>query len=264
MLLQNKTAVIYGAAGAIGQTIARTFAREGARVFITGRNKNAIQALAKEIHASRGFAEAQVVDALDEKAVNDHLQELIKKEGRIDISFNAIGIPQTGVQGIPLTALMPEAYMHPIISYNRSHFITATAAARQMMLQQSGIIFTLTSVPSKLSIPLMGGMSPAWAGLEAMTRTLAGESGAHGVRVVCLRVHGMPETDTITEVFGLHAKGEGFPSHKEYQAVTEQFTLLKRLPKLSELANTAAFIASDKAGIITGTVINLSGGAVVD
>jgi NAD(P)-dependent dehydrogenase (short-subunit alcohol dehydrogenase family) len=264
MLLQNKTAIIYGAAGAIGQTVARTFAHEGARVFITGRNKNTIQALAKKINTSGGFAEAQVVDALDEKAVNDHLQSVIQKEGKIDISFNAIGIKQTGVQGIPLIELSPEAYLQPIVNYSRSHFITATAAARYMIENKSGIIFTLTSVPSKLPLTLMGGMSPMWAGLEALTRTLAGEVGAHGVRVVNLRVHGMPETDTITEVFGLHAKGEGMGSHKDYQQVAEQFTLLHRLPKLSELAETAAFIASDKATAITGTSINISGGAVVD
>ena len=90
------------------------------------------------------------------------------------------------------------------------------------------------------------------------------EIGSYGVRIVCLRSDGIPETDTITEVFGLHAKGAGMGSHKEFQSLMESMTLLKRLPNLHEVANTAVFIASDKASAITGTVINISCGSVVD
>jgi NAD(P)-dependent dehydrogenase (short-subunit alcohol dehydrogenase family) len=107
-------------------------------------------------------------------------------------------------------------------------------------------------------------MAPSWAGIEALTRTLAAETGAQGVRVACLRADGMPETDTITTVFGVHAKGAGMPSNKEFQGLMESFTLLKRLPTLTELANTAVFIASDKASAITGTTINVTCGSVVD
>lgn len=264
MQLKNKTAVIYGAGGAIGQAVARAFAKEGANVFLTGRNTGVIGALAKDIVSKGGFAEAHQVDALDEDAVNNHLKTIIKKEGKIDISFNAIGIPQTGVQGIPLVELSTEAFMHPIISYAKSHFITATAAARSMAAKKSGVILTLTAIPSKLPAPLVGGMAPAWAGIEAFTRTLAGEMGPQRVRVVCLRGDGMPETDTITTVYGLHATGAGMNSHKEFQSLMESMTLLKRLPTLSEIANTAVFIVSDNAGAITGTAINVTCGSVID
>jgi NAD(P)-dependent dehydrogenase (short-subunit alcohol dehydrogenase family) len=264
MQLKNKTAVIYGASGSIGEVVAHAFAREGARVFLTGKNKGAIKKLAEDIVAQDGFAEADEVDALNEQAVNNHLKLVIEKEGKIDISFNAIGIPQTGVQGIPLTELSPESFTLPILSYSKSHFITATAAARQMAAKKSGVILTLTAIPSKLPAPLVGGMAPSWAAIEALTRTLAGELGSHGIRVVCLRADGMPETDTITEVYGLHAKGAGMKSHKEFQGLMESQTLLKRLPKLSELANTAVFIASDNASGITGTSINITCGSVID
>jgi len=264
MQLKNKTAVVYGAGGAIGEAVARAFAKEGANVFLTGKNRHAIESLAKDIVAKGGFAESGQVDALDESAVNDHLKMVIEKEGKIDISFNAIGIPQIGVQGIPLIDLSAEAYTYPILSYSKSHFITATAAARHMAPGKSGVILTLTAIPSKLPAPLVGGMAAAWAGIEALTRTLAGEMGAHGIRVVCLRGDGMPETDTITEVYGLHAKGAGMNSHKEFQGLMEGMTLLKRLPKLSELASTAVFIASDNANAITGTTINVTCGSVID
>lgn len=264
MQLNNKTAVIYGAGGAIGSAVAKTFAGEGARVFITGKNKKAIQALAADIEAAGGFAQAAVVDVLDAQAVGTHLQQVIDREGKIDISFNAAGIGQQGVQGIPLTKLSPEAFMNPVTHYATSHFITATAAARQMTVQNGGVILTLTATPSKRPAPLVGGMASAWACVEALTRILAAEMGAYGVRVACLRADGIPETDTITEVFGLHAKGHGLPSHREFQGLMESFTLLGRLPVLQEVADTAVFLASDKAAAITGTVLNISCGAVID
>jgi NAD(P)-dependent dehydrogenase (short-subunit alcohol dehydrogenase family) len=150
------------------------------------------------------------------------------------------------------------------MSYSKSHFLTARAAGRRMMTKASGVILTLTAVPSHVASPGVGGMAPAWAALEAFTRTLACELGSFGIRVICLRSDGIPETDTITEVFGLHAKGAGMPSHKEFQSLMESMTLLNRLPKLKEVANTAAFMASDQASAITGTVINISCGKIVD
>src|ERR1041384_6142901 len=132
MQLKNKTVVIYGAGGFIGSSVARTFAREGARLFLTGNKKEVVAKLAADITASGGFAVADEVNVLDEHAVNLHLNQVIKQEGKTDISFNAAGIGQAGVQGIPLTGLSPEAFLNPVLHYSRSHFITATAAARQM------------------------------------------------------------------------------------------------------------------------------------
>jgi len=264
MQLRNKTAVIYGASGFIGASIAKAFAREGARVFVTAKNKGAIAALVSEITAVGGVAEAGEVDVLNEQAVKSHLEQVIKREGKIDISLNAAGIGQEGVQGIPLTGLSPEAYVNPVLHYSRSHFITATAAAKQMAAQKKGVIITLTAAPVKLPAPMLGGMAAAWAAVEALTRTLAGEMGGYGVRVACLRADGIPETDTITEVFSLHAKAHGMPSHKEFQGLMESFTLLKRLPNLREVAGAAVFLASDNASAITGTAINVTCGSVID
>src|SRR5262245_27238259 len=102
MLLDNKNAIIYASAGAVGDAVARVFAGEGARVFLTGRSLGAIDTLAKGISAAGGAAETAQVDALDEEAVARHLDAVVDKAGTVDISFNAIGIPQQGMQGIPL------------------------------------------------------------------------------------------------------------------------------------------------------------------
>lgn len=111
MLLENKNAVIYGAGGSVGGAIARAFAREGARVFLTGRNLDAINILAKEISAAGGTAETAQVDALDEDAVASHLDNVVDKAETLDISFNAIGIPQHSMQGIPFTELSVESFI---------------------------------------------------------------------------------------------------------------------------------------------------------
>jgi NADP-dependent 3-hydroxy acid dehydrogenase YdfG len=79
MLLENKTAVIYGAGGAIGGAVARAFAREGAGLFLTGRNVAKVDAVAKEIVAAGGLAEAAQVDALDEKAVAEQLNTVVER-----------------------------------------------------------------------------------------------------------------------------------------------------------------------------------------
>jgi NAD(P)-dependent dehydrogenase (short-subunit alcohol dehydrogenase family) len=260
MLLENKTAVIYAAGGAIGGAVARAFAREGARLFLTGRNVAKVDAVAKEIVAAGGIAETAQVDALDEKAVEEHLNTVVEKAGGVDISFNAIG-PGPAPDRIPLTELAGDAFARPIAFY--TSFITATAAARHMSGQGSGVIVTLTAVPGRMPARLIGGAAPAWAAVEAFSRSLALEVGPAGIRVVCLRSHAIPETPLIEENFATAGQAAGVtPAH--FQAILEQGTLLKRLPTLAEVADTAACIASDRAGAMTATVANLSAGSITD
>jgi NAD(P)-dependent dehydrogenase (short-subunit alcohol dehydrogenase family) len=145
MLLQDKVAVIYGAGGAIGSAVARAFAPEGARLFLTGRQLEPVEAVAKDVVAAGGSAEAAAVDALDEQAVDEHLQSVIDTAGRVDISFNAIGIPNPKIR-VPLVELDVEQFSLPIASYTRSYFLTARLAARRMVAYRSGVIMTVTSV----------------------------------------------------------------------------------------------------------------------
>ncbi len=263
MLLEDKNAVIYGGGGAIGGAVAHAFAREGARVFLAGRTIDKVDAVAGEISAAGGIVEAAQVDALDERAVEEHAEAVARQAGRIDVSFNAIGIPQQGVQGIPLVDLSPESFGLPIRAYTTAQFLTARSAARHMVEHGSGTILTLTATPARLAAPLVGGMGAAWAAVEALTRTLSAELGPRGIRVACLRPNGIPETATIREVYGLHAEGAGM-TREEFQAFSEGMTLLGRLPTLAEVANVATFMASDWASAMTGTVANLSGGAITD
>ena len=264
MLLDNKTTVIYGAGGAVGGAVARAFAREGARVFLTGRNLASVTTTSKDIIAAGGAAETAQLDALDERAVEEHIAAVVKKAGAVDVSFNAITpVPQPGTQGIPIAELSVESFTAPITAYMRSYFLTARAAARRMVEKRSGVILVHTPEPARLGAPLIGGMGPAWAAMEAFNRNLSAEFASHGIRAVCLRSTGLPETRTIEIVFGLHAKAMGIPQ-EQFLAFMESMTHRKRSSTLAEVANAAVFLASDKASGMTGTVANLTGGMIVD
>jgi NAD(P)-dependent dehydrogenase (short-subunit alcohol dehydrogenase family) len=263
MLLQDKVAVIYGAGGAIGAAAARAFAGEGARVFLTGRLQAPVEAVAKDIVSAGGSAEAAGVDALDEPAVDLHLLSVIDKAGRVDISFNAIGIPDTKILGVPLAELDTETFSLPITAYTTSYFLTAHLAAAHMIPKKSGVIMTVTALPARMGTRMNGGYGPAMAAKEALTRDLSAELAPHGIRVVGLRPHGIPETGTMKELSEIRAKSSGLT----WEQLTGYFastTHAQRVMTLDEVANAAVFIASDKASGLTGTTVNLSLGALAD
>lgn len=120
-----------------------------------------------------------------------------------------------------------------------------------------------TPEPARLGAALVGGMGPAWAAMEAFNRNLSAEFGPRGIRSVCIRSTGLPETQTIDIVFRLHAATMGI-SRDQFQGFIESLTHRKRSSTLAEVANTAAWLASDLASGITGTVANLTGGLIVD
>jgi NAD(P)-dependent dehydrogenase (short-subunit alcohol dehydrogenase family) len=254
MLLKDKRAVVYGAGGRIGRTVAQAFAREGATVFLAGRTQPPLDTVAEEIAVAGGAAEAALVDALDPQAIERHLADIVRKAGRIDISFNAIWI-RGDLQGTPLVQMSSEDFTLPILTGVTTHFLTATAAARHMTPRRSGVILTLSSSSAVLSgrdrrYHLTGGFSTACAAIEALSRSLAGELGPQGILVVCLRPDAIPET----------WRGPA----DEVRRYMEDGTVLGRLPTLEEVANAAVFLASDRASAMTGTIANLTCGSILD
>jgi 3-oxoacyl-[acyl-carrier protein] reductase len=195
MLLENKTAVIYGGAGGVGNAVARAFAREGASVYLAGRTQATLDAVAAEIRAAAGTAETAMVDALDEGAVDRHADAVAAEAGGIDISFNLIAHPYT--HGTPLAEMSVEDFMAPVDTAARTTFITARAAARHMIPRRSGVILAFGG-PGDRSGPLrdyfLGGTQVAFDAIETMRRQLAVELGPHGIRVVTLASGGIPET----------------------------------------------------------------------
>ena len=253
MILQNKNAIIYGAGGSIGSAVAKAFADAGARVFLSGRNLNAVQKVADEILASGGSAAANQVDALDEKAINSHIDRVLRKAGTVDISFNAIDLQV--VQNIPLVDIKADDFVRPVTIAMQTQFLTATAAAKIMMKQRSGVILSLTATPGGIGYPFTGGFAPACCAIESFSRNLASELGVYGVRVVNIRSAGSPNSRVFKEAIDSDPEGMAPIIQK-----MEQDTMLKKLPLMQDIANVAVFLSSDMAGKITGVTIDLTCG----
>ena len=232
MLLKDKVAVIYGAGGAIGGAVARAFASEGATLHLTGRSLAPVEAVAEDVVAAGGLAEAAEVDALDEHAVDAHLDHVIEEAGRVDISFNAVGFPDADIVGVPLVELDVKRFSLPIATYTTSYFVTARLAARRMIPLRSGVIMRVTALLARTGAPLIGGYGPAMAALEALTRDLSAELAPHGIRVVGLRPQAMPETDTIREAFEPRAEATGM-KWEQWQELLASRTHPRRLMTLA-------------------------------
>lgn len=262
MLLENKAAIVYGAGGAVGGAVARVFAREGARVFLTGRRLVGLKELAEDIGSAGGRADVAQVDALDREQIERHAAEVVRTTGGIDISINAVSI-RGDLQGTRLIGMSVEDFTTPINTAASTNFLTATAAARHMADKGSGAILTLSTTGARLSgrdqsFHATGGFGVACGAVESLSRQLAGEVGPLGVRVVCLRPDALPETWPVED------SGADGGAGSEVKRYMESGTALRRLPRLAEVAETAAFMASDRAGAITGTVVNISCGSVLD
>ena len=261
-MLEDKTAVIYGGGGAIGGAVARAFAAAGARVHLAGRSRARLEAVAGDIGDAARVAE---LDALDERAVLAHADAVAAEAGGIDIALNAVSFPYA--QGTLLGGLSVADVMHPIDAFLRSNLITARATARHMTARGSGAILTLSTAGARFARPGNLGFGTTCAAIEQMTQRLAAELGPSGVRVVCLRptaVVDAPANGSFTgEVFAPLAAASGVSVEQMLAQWGEDQTLLGRLPTLAQVADAAVFLASDRAGAITGAVTDLTSGNAV-
>src|SRR5580658_6876776 len=253
MILQNKNAVVYGAGGSLGGAIARAFAKAGARVFLTGYRLASVQKVADEIIGSGGKAEVAIVDGFDENAVVAHLEKVRQQAGSVDISYNGVEIPV--VQNIPLTEISLDDYVRPVMQTAHTRFLTAKAAAKVMMEQRSGVILSVTATPGGIGYPYTGGFAAANAAVESLARNLASELGPYGIRVVNIRSGGSPDSRVFQEAI------ERVPAvMEEVLRGMEGDTMLKKLPPMADIANTAVFLASDLAASITGVTVDVTSG----
>lgn len=247
MMLTGKNAIVYGAAGPIGTAVAKAFAAEGATVQLVGRTQESLDRVAAEIRDAGGAAETAIVDALDEASVDEHAAAV----GTIDISFNLIGHRQTF--GTPLVEMKPDDFELPVATAVRTFYLTSRAAARQMITQGSGVILTFGGYGPPMAN--LGGFQVGFGAVEALRRSLACELGPHGIRVLTLQTGGIPEA--IPDSYGEKVK-------RALAEDTAARTMLKRAATLADVGALAVFAASDLAGSLTGTALNLTAGAVVD
>jgi NAD(P)-dependent dehydrogenase (short-subunit alcohol dehydrogenase family) len=263
-LLQGKTAVIFGANGSIGGAVAREFAAEGARVFLVGRTNASLDALAKQITASGGEARTAVVDVVDDAGVSQLVDRIAKQTGRIDVVLDAAGPLARDYGNGKLAVDLPiEEFMVPLTTMVRSRFITARAAARHMITQHSGVIILVTGSPARPHVPGATAIGAAFAAMENLTANLAFEVSPSGVRVVCLRTLANIDSRSIQDTMEALARQLNI-TKDQAMAQVAQSNFLKIPATVADTANAAVLIASDRARMLTGTVVNATAGAALD
>lgn len=263
-ILRGKHAVVFGAGGSIGAAVAKEFAAEGAEVFLAGRTRSNVEDVAKQAAINGGRAHAAAVDGLDDAAVDAYLDCVAKQAGSIDIVFNAIGPPAREYgAGKNAVDLPIEEFMVPLTTVVKSQFITARAAARHMVQQHSGVIIFLTGSPARGHVAGGTAIGAAFGAIESLMENLAFEVGPAGVRAVCLRTTANTDSRTIQQVMDFLA-GQMNVTKDDVIARLASLNFLKVPASISDTARTAVFIASDRARMITGTVINSTAGAALD
>jgi NAD(P)-dependent dehydrogenase (short-subunit alcohol dehydrogenase family) len=261
MLLEGKTAIIYGGSGAVGGAVAKAFAREGARVFLAARRVEPLEAVAGEIRAGGGAAEVAPVEATDRDAVAAHFAEIAAKAGPIKLMFNAIDWGDT--QGQPIIETDLERLLRPVTTSLASWLHTGTVAARHMGENGGGAIVGITANAGRQAFSHTGGFGIACAAVEHFLRMLAVENGPMGVRVNWVRSPGSPDAPGVRNAWQLRANEWGM-TFEEVHALFAKDTPLRRITPLAQIANAAVMLASDYAAGMTATMANATGGAQVD
>lgn len=262
--LQGKYAVVFGAGGSIGTAVAKEFAAEGAEVFLSGRTKANVEAVAKQITTGGGRAHAAVIDAENYGAVEEYVDGIARRTGRIDVVFNATGplVSEYG-NGTNAVDLSIEEFMVPLTTIVKSQFITARSVARHMVKQRSGVIIFLTGSPARGHVEGATAIGTAFGAIESFMENLAVEVSPLGVRSVCLRTTANTDSRAIQQTMDILSSKMNVPKEQMIARIAN-LNFLKVPASISDTAKAAAFLASDRARMMTGTVVNSTAGAALD
>ena len=263
-MLQGKRAVVFGAGGSIGAAVASEFATEGAEVFLAGRTRSNVEAVAERIGKAGHRAHAAVIDALDDAVVNTYIDSVVKEAGEIDIVFSAVG-PLAREYGNTkhATDLSIDEFMLPLTTVVKSQFIAARAAARHMIKQRSGVIIFLTGSPARGHVEGATAIGTAFGAIESLTENLAIEVSPAGVRVVCIRTTANTDSRSIQQTMDALAGKLKITKDQAIASIAE-LNFLKVPATVADTANAAVLVASDRARMMTGTVVNSTAGAALD
>ena len=243
-MLNNKVAIVTGASRGIGKAIALTLARYGARVVVNYCGSKAkAEEVVEEIVRNGGIATAYQADVADFEAVKTMFAEMTKLYGRLDILVNNAGITRDN-----LLLKMSEEEFDGVIDTNlKGVFNCLKQASRIMLKQKSGRIINISSISGVHGNAGQLNYSAAKAGVIGMTMSLAKEIGSRGITVNAI-APGYINTD-MTAVLS-----------EELKVKVTELIPLKRLGEVEDIAETVAFLASDKASYITGQTIQVDGG----
>jgi len=264
MLLNGKVALVFGGSGAIGTAIAQVLIREGAHVYLCARNLDKLQHIAVQLQKS-GMVHTVSVDVLDSQATSAAVTQIAQNTDSLDLVINATSFMHD--QGKELLDLNLNELMQGINPFLMAQFNIAKAVVPYMGGTRGGTIISIVAPSARLAIPGHLGHIVGCAGIESFIKALASELGPKNIRVVGVRSHAIIDAvhagSYTRELFETKAKAMGLTIDQWLEGAA-QSTMLKRLPTLSQVAETVAFLASDHANSMTATVVNMTAGAIID
>ena len=256
-LLENKNAVIIGAKGGVGQQVAGQFVKHGATVFLSDINSERIQAESE-------LGDIKQLDSLNEDALREYFNWFDAENLAVDILINCSGVdPASHKHGKPAIEVSYEDFMSPLRSSLAAHFLSAKHVYPIMKKQGRGTIIFITSSLAQVGSPWSPALSAAHAGAEGLMKSLANEWGAEGIRLLGVRSEAMIDTPTIDYTYKTMGANIGLDYNDMKEFVANK-TALKKLPNSTQLANVVAFAASDMAEYMAGTMLNHSGGHILN
>lgn len=265
MLLKGKVAVIFGGSGAIGAAIAQVLLREGAHVYLCARDLNKLQNIATQLQKYECAVHTVSVDVLDSQATSEAVAQIAQATSGLDIVINATSFIHN--QGKEILELNLDEFVGGINPFLTAQFNISKAAVPFMGGERDGTIISIVAPSARMAIPGHLGHIVGCAGIEAFIKALASELGPKNIRVLGVRSHAIIDAvqagSYTRELFESKAQAMGL-SIGQWLEGAAQSTMLKRLPTLSQVAETVAFLASEHANSMTATVVNMTAGAIID
>jgi 3-oxoacyl-[acyl-carrier protein] reductase len=246
--LKNRVAIVTGGARGIGKAIALTFLREGAKVAIIDSDKERLEALKKEIKKENKEAMVIPCDITKGSDVNGMVDQVRKAFGRIDVLVNNAGIIRRGT----IETVTEEDWDRVIEVNLKGTFNCCRAVVETMKSQRYGKIVNISSIAGKMGdIASAPGYGPSKAGMDALTKTLARQLAQYRINVNGIAPHAI-ETEMSAQW-----------SEERRKEIIASIPL-SRLGKPEDVANAVLFLASDEASFITGEILDVNGGALMD
>jgi len=248
MKLKNRVAIVTGAARGIGKAIALTFVREGARIALVDVDRDRLDLLKDEISKNKGEALSLPCDITQSPQVKEMVNQVQEVFGRVDILVNNAGIIRRGT-----IETVTEEDCDRVIEVNLKGTFNCCKAVFGIMKQQGyGKIVNISSIAGKMGdITSAPGYGPSKAGIDALTKTLARQLAPYGINVNGVAPHAI-ETEMSAQW-----------SEERRREIIASIPL-GRLGKPEDVAEAVLFLVSDEASFITGEILDVNGGALMD